>query len=64
MNFPSVFLNYYTSTIFQVNVDSFQLHFLVGETLLGIGIGASHLQVSSFNIQELKGLGGIKASLC
>jgi hypothetical protein len=31
--------------------------------LLVIATGASHLQVSSFNIQELKGLGAMKASL-
>jgi hypothetical protein len=61
--FASIFLPFvlnYTSTISQDKVDSFQEYIL---SSCGLATGEFQRQVDSFNIQELKGLGGIKASL-
>lgn len=45
---------YYTVTSFQLSVSSFQLYDLPS---LGIGVGGSHKQDSSFNVQLGKGCG-------
>jgi hypothetical protein len=49
-----------SSTKSQDKVCSFQEYLL---SFIGIATGAFQRQVSSFNIQELKGLGAMKASL-
>jgi hypothetical protein len=54
-------VNLYYSIDTTCQLRSSSLHLYICSSA-GIGVGASHRHVSSFRIQELKGLGGINAS--